>query len=332
MELDYLWGEKLKAALSEVRPVREPLIEGFLYKKSAHMIWAPDGAGKSFVTLQAAIQGTVTDGKVYGDLHVPQGFNTLYLQAERDKDESLERMKRMVNSTPFDAERFTLSTDLQDINLRNEKSFEKALVRVEEIISGTFKALDLFVIDPIYSMVRGGLKDDEGASYITEFSRLIQKRYGCSILLVHHANRGSRDKESGARIGEDMFGSRFLSAHCTGVYKLNLKADKTGTTLSCEKSSNENLEERIELRYDPETHLSFSVDGDGRLSKTDLLHNYLRTCKANKKTFNFNDMLAVSKVSTSFLRGHLSRHLQNGLKIVGKSKHGTNLYEWTGTL
>lgn len=330
--MEYLWGEELDRALNEVKPVREPLIEGFLYKKSAQMIWAPDGVGKSLVSIQAAIQGTVEGGKVFGEYNVPKPFNTLYIQAERHRDESLERIRRMKTNTPFDSKRFVLTTDLQDVNLRNEKSFLNGLLKVDKIVGETFKTLDLVVIDPIYAMVRGGIKDDEGASYVNEFSKLIQKKYDCSTLLVHHANRGTRDKESGTRMGEDMFGSRFLSAHCSGVYSLTLKDDKSGTTLKLIKTSNENLDDRIELVYEKESQLSFIEGRSGNISKMDLIHNFLRTCKANKKTFTFADLQGSARVSTSFLRGQLGGHLQSGLKIVGKSKYGMNLYEWTGTV
>lgn len=327
---EFLWAESLEKALTEVRPVREPLIEGFLYRKSAQMIWAPDGAGKSFVTLQAAIQGTMDNGHVFGELNVPVGFNTFYVMAERHIDESLERMRRMVANTPFDSKKFVISTALQDVNLRNEKSFLKGLEKAKVIVGQSFKTVDLIVLDPIYAMVRGGLKDDEGASYVTEFSKLLQDYFGCSVLLVHHANRGTRDKETGSRVGEDMFGSRFLSAHCSGVYRLSLNKDKGGTVLECDKTSNENLEKKIELKYDPESHLSWFVKNGGPISKTDRIMNYMRTCKATKKQFTFEDLMAVSDGSRSFVRGLLSGLIFSDLKVVGKSKYHTKLYEYTG--
>ncbi len=330
VETEFLWGESLEAAIHTVKPQREPLIEGFIYKKSAQMIWAPDGAGKSFVVMQAAIQGTVSNNRVFGELFVAEGFNTLYLQAERHIDESLERMKRMVENTPFDSKRFVLTTALQDVNLRNDTSFQRGLTKIDEIAEKSFGKPDLVVIDPIYAMVRGGLKDDEGAAYVTEFSKLIQKKHDCSVLMVHHANRGQKDKDSGARIGEDMFGSRFLSAHCSGIHKLNLRPDKTGTVLSADKQSNENLEAKIELTYDAETHLSWVSHGSGHISKTDKIYNYLRTQKLNKKTFTFDDILAAAKVSTSFLRGQVSGQLEKDLKIVSKAKHGKKIYEYVG--
>ncbi len=330
LEPKYYWGESLESLIHEVRPAREALIEGFLYKKSAQMLFAPDGAGKSLIVLQACIQGTVDGGKVFGELLVPKAFNTLYIYAERSIDEVAERLKRMTTKTPYDAQRFVVTADLQDINLRDQKSFTSGLDRIKWIAENSMKQVDLVVLDPIYAMVRGGLKDDEGASFITEFSRLLQSHFGCSVLIVHHANRGQKDKDSGKRIGEDMFGSRFLSAHCTGVYKLTLNAEKTGTILECEKSSAVNLDKRIELVYEPETDLSWIRGKGGNISKMDKLFNYLRTCKQQGKTFTFEEMKENSGVSTSHLRNFLSGHPLNGVKISSKLKYGGNLYEYTG--
>jgi len=336
---DILWSERLNQAIDTVNPVREFLIEGFLYKKSIQMIYAPDGAGKSLITLQATMQGTVSDSKVFGEFYVKEGFKTLYVQAERSVDENLERMRLMKSKTPFDSKNFVLDTDLQGINLKNDSHADAGINHIIEVCASSFLIPDLIVLDPIYAMVRGGLKDDEGASYITDFSRRIQKYFGCSIILVHHANRGSRDVETGKRGNEDMFGSRFLSAHCTGVYKMTLKEEGMGSVLTREKTSNENLEKKIELWYDPESGLSWVSADKKTISKTDKLFNFLRTCKVQQKTFNFKEMMVESGLSKSGLLKVLgstlsstpvlgSVHPSGELKEVSKSIHGSILYQY----
>lgn len=326
---DILWGQRLDEAIDIVKSTREFLIDGFLYKKSTQMIYAPDGAGKSVITLQTAIQGTISDNMVFGGLHVQSGFKTLYIQAERSIDENLERLKIMRDATKFDSSNFILYAGLQGINLRNETHSNKAIENIKFIVDQTLKSIDLIVLDPIYAMVRGGLKDDEGAAYVTEFSRLLQAHFGCSILLVHHANRGSRDRETGARIGQDMFGSRFLSAHCTGVYNLDLKEDGSGVTLKLEKSSNANLDKLIELDYDPESGLSWMKSRIGNGTKMEQLNTYLNSCKLNKTQFTFSDIMVNCRVSHAHLRKLLVRYPQNHLKIASKDKYGKKLYEMT---
>ncbi len=326
-EHQILWGQSLIDAIHKTRVAREPLIEGILFKKSAHMIYAPSGVGKSMVSLQEAIQGTV-EGKVFGEFNVPKPFNTLYLQMERSEDEVLERLKTMINHTPFNPDKFVLDTTFQEFNFRNEKHLEAAMARVKKIVDSTFGTVDLIKIDPIYTMIPGGLKDDEGASYIINFSKLLQLKFNCSVSLIHHTNRGIKDQETGERKGEDMFGSGLFIWHCTGIY--SMRKTKDGTCLLKDKSSQSNLEKKIDLVFDHESQLSYVRNAQGKLSKTDLLNNYLRACKVQEKTFTFADMEEISGLSTSYLRGLQGGHLKNELSIVGKSNTGALLYKYIG--
>lgn len=322
-----LWGTHLLEAIHTTRVAREPLIEGVLFKKSAHMIYAPSGIGKSTVSLQEAVQGTV-EGKVFGEFHVPKPFNTLYLQMERSEDEALERLKTMIEHTPFDHNRFVLDTSFQEFNFKLEKHVTAALERMGKIIKSTFGHADLVKVDPIYTMIPGGLKDDEGASHIINFSKMIQYKFGSSVSMVHHTNRGIKDQETGERKGADMFGSGLFTWHCTGIYAMNKTKD--GTCLTRDKSSQSNMEKKIDLVFNAESQLSYVKNSQNKLSKTDLLTNYLKACKVQDKTFTFDDMIEVSGVSTAYLRGLQGRHLKTELSIVGKSPTGAHLYKYLG--
>jgi RecA-family ATPase len=324
---DFYWGASLDKFIEESHVEREPLIERFLYKRSTQMIYAPDGQGKSLMALQMCIQGTVPDGKVFGEFSVGQGFNSIYFQNERPLDEAAERLKAMRQATPFVSTMMVLTKILQGTNLRNAQSFERAIAKVDHVVTSTVRIPDLIVLDGLYAIVRGGMKDDEGASYITEFVRYLQAKYDCTILMVHHANRGQRDKESGERMNEDMYGSRFLSAHCTGVYKMNLKPDKSGSVLTCEKTSHSNLEPRIELTYDPESELSFVVDGSTMTDKQAKVWAYIEGCKATKRHFTIKELTTKTGVCKRSIRQFFLAHLKNRVQIVSKSKYGTNIYE-----
>ena len=324
-EKQILWGQHLLDAINKTRVAREPLIDGILFKKSAHMIYAPSGAGKSMISLQEAIQGTV-EGKVFGEFNVPKPFNTLYLQMERSEDEALERLKTMINHTPFNPDKFVLDTTFQEFNFRIEKHSIAAIDRVKKIVDSTFGIVYLIKIDPIYTMIPGGLKDDEGASYIINFSKFLQMKFGCSVSMVHHTNRGVKNPETGDRHGEDMFGSGLFTWHCTGIY--SMRKTKDGTCLIKDKSSQSNLEKKIDLVYDGESQLSYVKNSQGKLSKTDLLNNYLKACKVQEKTFTFADMEEISGLSTSYLRGLQGGHLKTKLSIIGKSPTGAILYKY----
>ena len=127
------FGDNLETAIQTVRFERKPLIENFLYEKSALMLYADDGVGKSVLILQACMQATSSESKVFGEFDVPQDNKVLYFQMERHPDESFERMKHLVNVIPFKKENFALSVALQGVNLQEPKMKAESLLCVVEI-------------------------------------------------------------------------------------------------------------------------------------------------------------------------------------------------------
>ena len=72
----HLHGSNLIEKINTVAP-KEALVEGLLYKKSSHMLFAPDGIGKSQITLQIMMQGTSSNALVFNSFLVPNGFKVL---------------------------------------------------------------------------------------------------------------------------------------------------------------------------------------------------------------------------------------------------------------
>ena len=60
-------GEVLDRAINEVQYERKPLIDNFLYEKSALMLYADDGSGKSALCLQTCLQATVGGSKLFSN-------------------------------------------------------------------------------------------------------------------------------------------------------------------------------------------------------------------------------------------------------------------------
>lgn len=325
----FLWAEDLRDAISLVNIVREPLIEHLIYKKSAHMIYAPDGIGKSTVALQICMQSTIDNARVFGEFHVPRALRILDLQMERDPDETLERLKTMSASTGFNPDNFVLSAWLQGLDIVDKADYREALARVQTLLDFSFALPDIVFIDPINALVGNDMISNKDIAPIRNFSSELQRKYGCTILCVHHANRGQRD-ESGKRQHQDMFGSRFLSAHFTGIYNLKPLPDDEGTVLTLEKSSQKNLEKKIELAFDIQSHLSWIRYPSGQVSKKDKLYAFFRACKSTKKTFTIDEMMSVSGMSHGTLRNILYDIQKDTLKTVGKTNTGKNLYEYTG--
>lgn len=322
------FGATLEEAVNTVRPERKALIENFLYEKSALMLYADDGVGKSVLTLQACLQSTIKDCKVFGEFHVPTSCNVLYFQMERHPDETFERIKHLQMNIPFDKNRFALSVSLQGVNLQDHKSSTEALMKIIEIVEEIGFAPDIVAFDPIYTLTGGGLETAEACNAITNFFRIIQIHLNCTILATSHTNRGMRDPEKGGkRVGKDMYGNRFLSAFFTGSYHIKLKDDESGTIWERDKNSQKNLEKKIELMYNASNYESVYLF-DGKYSKKDKLDNYLKSREMQDLEFSFEDMLKNSDLSDSTLRGYLAGYLKNSVLTSSKLSRGKILYKF----
>ena len=321
-------GIELDNAINTVAPERKALIENFLYEKSALMIYADDGVGKSVLALQACMQATVKDAKVFGEFNVPEDSEVLYFQMERHPDESFERMRHLRTVVPFNKDKFALSVELQGINLQENKSHIEAMVKVAKIVEKINFQPKIMAFDPIYTLASSGLETAEACNAITSFFRVIQITYNCTILATSHTNRGVRDPENiGRRVGQDMYGNRFLSAFFTGSYHLKGKSDGVGSIWTLDKNSQKNLEKKFELTYDPSNYCSMT-QVDREFSKKDRLNNYIRACKAQSKEFSFEDMRANSDLSDSVLRGYLIGYLKDLVVISSKGSRGKLFYKY----
>lgn len=321
------FGSRLEESISVVHAERKPLIESFLYEKSALLLYADDGVGKSVLTLQACMQATIKESKVFGEFLVPQPRKILYFQMERHPDETFERMRHMRRVIPFDTNSFALSTALQGTNLQNAKLHADALTKLVDIVDEVGFIPDIVAFDPIYTLAQDGLEKAESCNAITSFFRIVQLYLNCAIIATSHTNRGVRDFDNpNNRVGKDMYGNRFLSAFFTGSYHIKDKNDGAGTEWRLGKNSQKNLEKNFELMYDHANYQSIYLS-DGKFSKKDKLDNFLKACKTSQKEFSFSDMQSNSQLSDSVLRGYLIGYLEKIITQSSKGSHGKILYK-----
>lgn len=324
------FGESLDAAINQVLPERKALIENFMYEKSALMLYADDGVGKSVLTLQACMQATSSDNRVFGEFVVPEPRNVLYFQMERHPDESFERMQHLIKVFPFDKNRFALSVDLQGVNLQDRQSKAEAIERVAKVVREIGFQPDIVAFDPIYTLSQDGLETAQACNAITSFFRIVQLYLNCSIIATSHTNRGVRDIENPRkRVGKDMYGNRFLSAFFTGSYHLESMPEGRGSVWTLDKNSQKNLESKFELMYEAESYQSLYLN-DQKTTKTDRLMAYLKACKIQDIEFSFEDLKKNSLLSDSYLRGVLSGHQKNSFIKSSKLNKGKILYKFAG--
>jgi RecA-family ATPase len=317
-----LTGRGLTDAIEKGASDPIALIEGFLYKDSVLMVYADSGVGKSTVVLNAMVQAC-SGNPVFGGLHVDKPITVYWILGERTPSEPLSRMKRMLLGIDgFLPYRFLLDYEMQGIDILDPVGQEKAINILK--LANQVNPIDVVVFDPIYAMVSGGLSEDKSATAFTRFSSRVQKEIGCSNILIHHSNRGGRDK-NGKRQQGDMYGSRWLDAHCSAIYHLDNNGNDAW--LKKKKDNHSVLLDKINLFYDAETDLSYMSQDGKHISKIDHLKLWLKEQKRLDSTFSFNDMKEAIQVSTSNLRRLMMRQLELGITEVSKSAHGKKLYK-----
>ena len=312
-EILYYHGDNLRKALSETKEDRRILIEGFIPEKSITMIYADDGIGKSTINLQAMAEAS-SNLSVFEGLFAEEPLNVIYVLGERDIEEPFERLVMMDNKLHFNFQRFAITDKLQGFNLQNERHHEPCLILIKEIAEKCFSGkVDIVNFDPIYALCGGKLKEDEDVSTLRRFILKVKKMLNCSIIIIHHENRGTYDKKTKKRIGGDYYGNKFLSAMCTGVWHMKERDNGLGTILSNEKDSYKTLLKFIPLIFDEEYFTSKVDASHSSIHIRMILNGFMNQCLKTHKKFALNDLKSLTDgVCNSTFRKILNPHLLSG--------------------
>lgn len=312
-------GEKLKSSVFEVKETREFLIQSLIAKKSTTMIFAPDGIGKSTILLQILLEGS-NGSDVFGGLK-SRPINSILMLTERPKEETFERIQYMNSSIDIGWDRIIVSDDVLGLDLVINDDYNTFLRTILELSKqyddkgGT----DCVWIDTMYGAVSDGLSNEKACGQVNKLLRKLQATLGCACVYTHHTNRGQRNKRTGQREAEDMYGNRALSSNCTGIF--HLTKTENGTMLEKKKDSLAALINKIDLRFDPETYMSLMAIEQSTKFAFQKIETYLNDCFKLKKDFSFNDILSKTGVSVSYLRDQISVHLKSG-KIINRKPLG----------
>ena len=317
--LPYYTGEKLKERITNLSTMRKAYIENFLYEQSVLMLAGDPGVGKSSLALQISVQ-LASGVSVFGGLVVQQPRKVYYLMGERPVEEACERLRAMSQVFEICYDNLLLDPSCQGINLLKPDNAQWLFERIK----GSRFALDVLVMDPCYTFVAGGLASDIQASAFVRFSASIQAFFSCSLILVHHNNRGSRN-ESGTRVGGDVYGNQWLIAHPSGIYSISKTQD--GTHFEVRKDNYGNLIKGFSLEFDPESFLSSIPENDSNMQGKDRVSAFLNKCKIDGTVFTIKEMMAKTQLSHAYLHGLISEALSNGTVQMVKSWKNKRFYK-----
>ena len=312
MDDNGIWtGAKLKALVDSPLPIRNPLIENFLYERTVMMTYASSGVGKSTICLCACLQASA-GVPVFGCFKVPRPLKIYYVLGERDVTEPAERMQLMKKVININYNNIIIDEEAIGRNMLEKSSEIWMIRRIKEAMPD----VDLIVFDPIYSLASGGLSSPEKATAFAQFSSRVQR--GCNKCSIWHNNHTVKSLyeiiEGSKQAKTDPYmGSELLKAHVNVMYHIQQKDDLV--QFDKKKDSHNNAQSHIKLRFDIE---SYTLEAISKESTTvnDRLNLFLDQCKRDNKTFTFDHYYVFIKpVVPSYAQKLLGITLRKGLII-----------------
>lgn len=185
---------------SDIRPLREPLIEDVLRKDHKMMIAGPSKAGKSFALIELCI--AIAEGTTWmGRFRCAQG-KVLYLNLELDPDSCMHRFQDVYNALELRPDHFENIAiwDLRGIPVQLDKLAPKLIRRAKK------QGFIAIIFDPIYKVLTG---DENSAEQMAKFCGQFDKvchELDCAVIYAHHHSKGaqggkrSMDRASGSGV------------------------------------------------------------------------------------------------------------------------------------
>jgi RecA-family ATPase len=314
-----LTGNTLKDAMFKAKEKRNPIAEGFIYEQTITMISADPGTGKSTITSQVAVE-LAAGLPVFGTFDTFKPRKVLYAQTERNIIELLERLETISKVLPILHDNLVITDAYQQFNLLNP---EHAKVFIDCVMRDCPDA-DIIILDPIYCLVGGGLKDDLPASAFTKVMSNLQKATNAALWYNHHTvkpsytNKGEQIEKS-----DPFYGSQWLKAHVTGSF--HLKQCDGGVMFERKKDNYHLLPQEIILEYDPESGISHIPLAD--LPAAEKVRRFLKVKEVSQESFSFKDIETETKVCTRRLRELLVHSSFSDRLLVVSSLKNKKLYK-----
>ncbi len=182
--------------LKIVFPKREMLLAPFLPTQGLGLLYAKCGVGKTHVALGIAY--AVATGGKFLRWQAPAARKVLYIDGEMPAVAMQERLNRIAVTEDLqlsDPSYLRLITqDLQDAPMPDLSTAEGQR-RLEEVIEDT----ELIIIDNISTCFRTGVENDADSWQPVQDWALGLRRRGKSVLFVHHAGKGGKQRGTSKR-------------------------------------------------------------------------------------------------------------------------------------
>lgn len=195
---------------------REPwIIPGVLTRADKVVIFAEPGIGKSILVQQLA--SCAVGGHAFLGHAVADGWEearVLFIAGEGDLVELQGRGQRMARTLPIPTDSlYYWPTPLYPMNTR------EGLQRLLEFVAAVVPTL--IILDPIYSLFAGSMKEDEAAGDFLRNMNRVQALTGAAVVLTHHTHRPVKADGGGFVDEEDSyFGSMLWKAWARQMWSM----------------------------------------------------------------------------------------------------------------
>lgn len=238
---------KVEDLIDNIQPIKWT-IENYVERDSLTLIYGPPSSGKSLLSIAWAC--CIATGTPWLGQHKTHRGSVFYVAAE-GLNGLARRFKAWSIQNKISLKGAPLYQSKRGIQVLDRQSVEELVAEIEEIERKTGEVPELVAIDTVARSFGSGDENstEDMSNFIQNIDELIRKRWGLTVLLVHHSGH----TEGRAR------GSSALNAAMDSVF--GMFAEDKDVTLVCTKMK--------EAEYPAELYLKIKgvdlgiVDADG---------------------------------------------------------------------
>lgn len=192
--ISYGLGEFLSLDL----PIRECLLSPWLTRQGLAMVYAPRGIGKTFFSLSVAY-AVATAGEFLGWC-AEKPANVVYLDGEMPAVSMQERLAAMIKADPRD----DIGSAVNGLQIVSQERQDPAMPDLastegQALFDQVTAKADLIVVDNISTLCRAGAENKGDDWNVVSEWALRMRRYGKTVLFVHHAGKGGQQRGTSKR-------------------------------------------------------------------------------------------------------------------------------------
>ena len=233
-----------------------PIVQDFLYEKDYILLIAREKTGKSILAMQLAC--AISSGENFlGTLEITKPTRVWYFATEGKDDDTKDRLIRMSHKVKINTDNLKL---ICSPGLRLNTNEGRGAMK--ELISKYKDELpNVMIIDPMYSAIKGSIRDDDIVNEFTYIVRFFADVCGASVIVVHHSKRDIRLQDGSVlELGDDaIFGSTFLKASVDHVFYMGKVARSENKFLRCDTQRSGNIIDSMELKLHEPDPLYFEL-------------------------------------------------------------------------